>query len=297
MTKRFWSALILVGFAVSIFEIVSTRHDRQRTNSEIDDLYGKLAQLRDATARAQASLDAAEKPLVEMPTKLSPPHEVSPNTNAATALALPADDGLILTHHPALRAKFERSIRTDLQNRYAAFFQRGNLSNEKIDKILNLMVRDAENELDLQGAAAARGVDLDTPGGARLREKQWTELLAAEKAILTPEQYEEFQQLQRREGVRPAIDELTSVVLFTGPFTATQIEQLLQVMAECSPEYRAGGRAVADTIDWQEALPRTASLLPEQQYMGVLAYANVIRRFQQVGDKVKQGPEPVAPGK
>lgn len=283
MTKRFWTVLLSLGLAVSCFEIAVSLLARRRADADNASLNEKLAQQREAMARARKSAADAQRLLAELPVDPPALEVPPPATDAPAPPTPPADDGLILTHHPALRAKFEQSIRADLHDRYSPLFQRWQLSGDKVEKLLGLMIRDAESALDLQGAAAARGLDLDAPEGTNLRTRQFAELLAAEQALLAPEQYQALQQFQRMDGVRPAIAEIASAALFSGPLTSAQADQLAQVMAECSPEYQAGGRAQSDTVNWDDALPRVAAFLPEAQFACVRTYAHFVQRFQRLG--------------
>ncbi len=275
MTKKFWVGFITVGLAGSMFFTGAVVLKRRRIESDLARLAVQRAEQQRAILRAREALAEDDRAATAQQREQQ---EFEAVRKAALGAVHPEarqlDDGLILAQHHELRAKFERAGRNDLDDSYGALFRQWKLSPEKIEKLTGLMIRDAENALDLRGAAGAHGVDIYGPGAVTMRERQFAELLAAEQALLAPEEYQALQRLQRINAVRSGVDELSAAALFSAPFTATQIEQLTQTLAEASRTYQSGGAASWDAIDWDRALARAASFLSEPQLAGVRGYVD-----------------------
>jgi F0F1-type ATP synthase membrane subunit c/vacuolar-type H+-ATPase subunit K len=276
MIKKIWIVVIGLGLAWSLAGLGAAWRERHRLEAGLAGFARDREQRHAVTARASDALAEVERLAAA---ELREQQELEAALQARTAASEPkspdSDTGLILTRDPALRARFERSLRHELNEMYAARFQRWNLSPEKSEALYALLIRDAENELDLRGAAGAHGFDADHPGAADLRRRQFEELLAAEKTLLAPEEYEALQQFQRIEGVRDGVNGLCAIALATEPFGPAQIDQLTQVLAEASRSYRDGGRATWETVDWADVLTRAPAFLSAAQVDDMRNYAHL----------------------
>ena len=284
MTKKISLGLIAFGLVALCGTIGLAGRTKRGAEAAIADLANKQAALQAARVRAHAAIARADRVAAALQAQLE--QLGAGGTTRAEGETAPEkllpDDSLILATHPALRAKFEQSVRGGLAGKYATLFRRLNLSAEQSEKILGLMIRDAENELDLQGAVQERGLKMTDPAAAKLRERQIEALHAAEQAVLGAEYLSALQQFERVDGVRDGVERLCRLTLFSAsPITGPQIEQLTQVFAEASRSYRSGGRAAWEGMDWDQALAGAAALLSKTQLAPIRAYAGMEQVAQQ----------------
>lgn len=288
-TKRFWQVVVFGGFVVALTAAGITRARRQRIESDLTALAARSAEVHIAVAKNRDSLAGLEQRAADIEREMR-----QPAAPAVVPESLPGDEGAILVRDAALRAKFEQFVRRDVEGKYGALFRQWKLSPEKRAALYALLVRDAETTLDLRGVAGAHGLDLSHPGATKLRTRQFEELLAAEKALLAPAEYQALQQSQRMAGIREGLEELASSMAPREPLRAVQFGQLQQLLAEASSAYQGGGRATWETVDWSQVLARAPAFLSEAQLAEVRGYAQFWRLI--AGQMTRMFPE-LTPGR
>jgi cytoskeletal protein RodZ len=189
-------------------------------------------------------------------------------TTAAAAVKAPAkpDIGALISSHPQLLATYVKALRGYLQQRYGPLWAQLHLSDEQIDRLETLIVNQIEGQLDLNSTAQAQGLAGDDPAIAKEREQQKADLEAAEKDLLGPDAYQAFDATTRADAVRGTVEQVAYMTQFSAaPLSGDQSNQLVQLLAQSSSDYRAGKDASTKTVDWDAVLAQAPSFLAPSQ--------------------------------
>jgi len=235
-------------------------NERRQAAAEVADLLQSQATLAADLKRAQAVVDGAKRAAAAKAAAAS-----APAPAAAPPKARP-DIGALLSAHPDLLAAFIKGIRGYTEQSYGALFSRLHLSPGQIDQLETLIVNGLENNLDLQSTAQAQGLANDDPVIKKERDQQAADLLAAEQALLGPDAYEAFHSATRAEALRGAVEQVAAMTQFsTTPMTGEQSQQLVQLMAQASGDYRDGKDASVNTVDWDTVMAQAPGFLTPTQ--------------------------------
>jgi hypothetical protein len=140
------------------------------------------------------------------------------------------------------------------------------LSLEQIEKFEEIAARREEQQMDLLAILHEQRLTLQDPVLANLWLKIEPEYQAAQKELLGEAGYRQFRDYERAAPVRDMVSRYAGTATVMGvPFTVQQAEQLTQVMANASGDYRNGGQAYAFSIDWSIVDRQAAAILTEPQ--------------------------------
>ena len=91
---------------------------------------------------------------------------------------------------------------------------------------------------------------------------------AAQRALLGDAGYDRFHDYERTAFVRSLVNGWAggAVAVARAPFTTEQGEQLIQILAAASEDYRKGGQANTYGIDWDAADAQARAILSEAQF-------------------------------
>lgn len=246
------TAILAVGW--SLLEHRAAR----ATQQELADLKHNLASKTPSTAlRSRAQI----QPSAVDPTPTQ-------RTDAPSFSVPDRQEGIPYTE---LRRLQRIGIRAGIDPLFGAFFRLHGYSPEKIDQIKDLMVEGAEQIQDI-GEAARR---LHAESGKRpppttLREaaaRVHAEEAEKMKTLLGPEDYVAWQDFAKTARFREITNELALLTYASAsPLTATQTEQLVQILAASGPN---GAPTLSpEELDWDRAKQQVGSVLsPAQQQM------------------------------
>ena len=121
--------------------------------------------------------------------------------------------------------------------------------------------------MDLENAMQSLPGADNSRAAATLERQFAEENRSARIALLGTDGYQQLRQYERSLPVRSLIvDRLGGALAATAtPLTARQGEQLTQVLANANSQYRSGGAAMKDTIDWDAVLAQAPGLLSATQ--------------------------------
>jgi len=173
----------------------------------------------------------------------------------------------LLAQEPKLQTLYLASQRAGLATRYGPLFEALHLTPEQIAQFEDLILKRVENSMDLENAMQSLPGADNSRAAATLERQSAEEIRSAQIALLGADGYEQLRQYKRSGPVRLLIvDRLGGALAATEtPLTAQQGEQLTQMLANASSQYRSGGVAMTDTIDWDAVLAQAPGLLSATQ--------------------------------
>jgi hypothetical protein len=185
---------------------------------------------------------------------------------SASTPTMPGMDEL-LAREPKLQALHLASQRANLATRYGSLLQALHLTPERTAQFADLMMKRAEQSMDLQGAIKTQpGADNERAAATLARQSE-EEFQAAQTTLLGADGYEQLRQYERSLPVRSTVvDSLGEALARTAtPLTNEQAERLTQTLAYASSQYQKGGIATQATIDWETVLAKAPGLLSAGQ--------------------------------
>jgi hypothetical protein len=188
--------------------------------------------------------------------------------------ARPNRAALIATN-PKVRAAYVRSFRANLTMNFLPLYHMLALSPAQIEKFEDLMTESEQEKLDLQAAALSQGLAVSDPAIATLQQQQNEQLRDGEVGLLGNAGYQQLQQFDRIQPLEDPITRMAYPIAETAPITEPQMDQLLNVLANASGKFQAGGPADPMTIDWPTALPQVGQILNGTQYANFKAAAQI----------------------
>ena len=232
---------------------------RADTAANIRRLESRLATNEKDRADLRAALDEAKK---AGPVVVAPP----PPTKVPAGAPGSFNPMEAIMKDPKLQNYFFASQRAELARSYGPFFRQLGLTPTQVARFQDLMIKRAEQDMDLQAVAQSQGLSPGSPALVTLRKQAEDELRSAQTALLGPTGYEQWQQYERTVGVRPVVQKFVGAAALEAlPLTAQQAEQLTQILAEASPRYAKGGKANFSEVDWTVADRRLAGVFSETQ--------------------------------
>jgi hypothetical protein len=247
--------LLSLGFAGWAFQ------QRRQAQAETARLAAAQLSLEASIKHTQAKIDAHKREAAAQAAAAARAQAAA----AAKAGGQPDVDA-ILTNHPEVLAMFVKAIRGQTDQVYGALFARLHLSADQIDHLKTLIVNDLEAQLDLRSTAQSQGLRNDDPAIVKERDQQKADLQAAEQALLGPEAYAAYNAATRTEPLRGAVGQIAYMTQFSAaPLTGSQSEQLLELMAQSSSDYRGGKEASTKTVDWDAVMAQASGFLAPSQ--------------------------------
>jgi len=271
MQKHLLMAMSL-GLALAVggaWQANRVKHEHQQVLAAAVQQRAKLAE---KTRSAEERFATAERERAELQTTLDGLRAVQAAAStpaakkSAPAPATPSMDEL-LAQEPKLQTLYLASQRANLATRYGPLFEALHLTPEQIAQFEDLILKRAENSMDLEGAMQALPGADNSRAATTLARQSEEEYRSAQIALLGADGYEQLRQYKRSGAVRFLIvDRLGGELAATEtPLTAQQGEQLTQVLANANSQYRNGGVAMTDTIDWDAVLAQAPGLLSATQ--------------------------------
>jgi hypothetical protein len=263
-----WAAWILVllsaGLAAWAF------NQRRQAQAEIAELTTAQSTLDSAIKHAQMSIERRNR------TK-APVSARAQAAESGKAKGRPDIDAII-SSHPDLLATYVKAIRGYTEQTYGALFARLRLAPDQIDRLETLIVNDLENQLDLESTAQAQGLSNDDPAIVKEREQQTADLQSAEQDLLGQDAYDAYHTATRAEAIRGTVEQVSYMTQFSAnPLTGDQSEQLVQLMAQASGDFRNGKDATANSVDWDTVMAQAPSFLAPSQVATLQGVAQLNR--------------------
>lgn len=177
------------------------------------------------------------------------------------------DVGRVFAERPELQSAYRAAVKGRLHQTYDQWFERQGLTPTQIEQVIAILLRDDEDELDLAMAGRALAFPRDDGTLREFRRAERAETAAALSVVIGDARLRALQDFDRAQAMRPTADAVASLLVASGtPLSAGEADQLTQVLAEASGQYRRGGRPSWETTDWDSVLARAEDFLaPPQQ--------------------------------
>ena len=228
---------------------------------------------------------------------------------AATAEAIartPWRD-VVLAKNPELQARYLAARRRDLGVTYGPYLAEAGLTPAQAEKFKDIKVAAVENAMDLNSTMRARGLAETDPAVQLLRSQSEEAMHAAERDLLGEAGYQQLAEYERKMPTREFVSGLAASLVFSGdPISATQANQLTQILAEASESYRNGTQAISpgpnldeplrtrqparEPIDSAQALARARAVLSPAQYAAFEAEIIRNRTIIELFNVIRQAP-------
>ena len=261
-----------LGLALTVGGAWQANRVKQERQQVLAAAVQQRAKLVDKTRSAEERIATAERERAELQTTLDGLRAAQAAASAPAAKkstpapVRPSMDEL-LAQEPKLQTLYLTSQRAGLATRYGPLFEALHLTPEQIAQFEDLILKREENSMDLENAMQSLPGADNSRAAATLERQFAEENRSARIALLGTDGYQQLRQYERSLPVRSLIvDRLGGALAATAtPLTARQGEQLTQVLANANSQYRSGGAAMKDTIDWDAVLAQAPGLLSATQ--------------------------------
>lgn len=184
----------------------------------------------------------------------------------------------LLSSHPKLLDQFLRSYRASLSQRLLVYYQMAGLSPAQIASFEALATKHQAEATNLAAAAAAEGLDQSDPAIAALRQQQDEQFRADQIALLGDAGYRQLLDFNRSAKALDLVNGAAQLAADPADaYTSTQAEQLMQIVANASPQYQQGGAVDTTSVDWDRVLAQAAPILSPPQLDALRTQAQAIR--------------------
>ncbi|HKB58251.1 MAG TPA: hypothetical protein VKC51_11760 [Lacunisphaera sp.] len=260
---------ILIGAGVTCLAFAATAWNEARSAQAAEALLAKLASQRtDLTHQLALNSErivAAEAEQGRLQKILDGKHAtpkadprgspkvviIDPKTAAAAeVIARTPWRDVVLEKNPELQARYLASRRRDFGVTYGPFLMEAGLSQTQIERFKDILVTEAENAMDLKSTMRARGLAETDPAVQTLRNQSEEAMRAAKRELLGEAGYQQLVEFERTMPTREFVGGLAASLVFSGdPISATQANQLTQILADASEAYRNGAQATSPRPD------------------------------------------------
>ena len=150
--------------------------------------------------------------------------------------------------------------RAHLLSMYGALFQRLKLTPAQITQFQEIAFRTEERHMDLRAILDERKLTWQDPEFSKLYQENITQSEAAQRELLGEEGFKAYKDYERTRWLREMMIGWAggAVVALREPFTPQQGEQLVQIMANASEDYRNGGFVMTSKPGYWEAVEAEA---------------------------------------
>ena len=247
-------------------------------------------------AEKRATLDALNKQRVAAPSAKSPAVSVSQGSAGLYAL---------IRNEPDTEAFYLATKRADLAATYGSFFRRHGLSPDVEARFQDAIIKLEETRMDLAGVRQTQGVDANDGAVAALQKKADADYDAALRDLLGDSGYQRFQDYGRTAWIRGMVSAMAGVaVVERAPFSAQQVDAVVQVIANANESYGRGGYPLPRDVDWGAVEIQVRGILSDEQFRilttmdpGPNRVGFVQMRMNAIIERAKQAEAAKGPGK
>ncbi len=213
------------------------------------------ARLRQVERNRRAGLPSPAAPAIvgeeTVPEKVLP--RVSPAAPDGSSGTARSDGQAFLLQQPGARAMLTEQFRAQIARAHALFYSIAGLSPAQIDAFESRLVRQWLDTLEV------------TPSG--INPGQPTLSASDLASVLGPEGLSQWQTFEREQVADYfAKNVAMSVKNAADPLTTEQLVQLVNIISQNSPEFRAGGSINPATVDWATALAQAEKAMRPAQW-------------------------------
>jgi hypothetical protein len=250
-----------------------------------DQLTTAITQLQQQDAELSKSRTVQEHELKSVQSSFSRPAK-EPGQPAASGRARTA-----LMTDPKFQNLLLTARRASLATIYGPFFTKLRLSTEQIDRFKEAVLNYEENKMD---SAAIRDAQTLASGNSAITDfdtKNSTELKEVLGTLLGEDGYRQLKDYERSLPARKAVDDFAGAAAIAGvPLAPDQAEQLTQLVAQTSPEFRNGGSV--KSVDWNQVLGGAITLLSDAQAEIIKRTTLPAQYLQKIQAIAEQPPQP-----
>jgi hypothetical protein len=122
--------------------------------------------------------------------------------------------------------------------------------------------------MDLQAVATTQGLKPEDTVLQKLRRDVVNDYETGVKSLLGDNGYREYRNFERISGIREMINGVVggSVLVAREPLSTYQAEQLIQIMANASAQFRNGGHATESDLNWDVIDEQAQAILTPTQF-------------------------------
>jgi hypothetical protein len=221
----------------------------------------------DAELRStRAELGAASRRKADQPASAPKTATTSTAPRKPGAMADGVTLAALVRENPQLQLLQLAARRAQLATLYGALWRQLALTPEQIAKFQDLYIAREEQQMDLFHTAQAQGKPMNDPALQKLLNQVETQHRAALHDLLGDASTTTFNEYQRSTAVRELTSGIVGGAALAGvAFTSEQAEQLVQVLANASPDYRDGRYANPSKLDWASAAAPARAFLSAAQ--------------------------------
>lgn len=226
------------------------------------------AKLQLATRRRTMALEqrtTAEKEMASLKQESAEPIKSTSDARPSRIPTIPER----LRTEPDAQVLWLKLQRDRLTSTYDPLFRRLELNTEQISRFENNVIRKEEQQMDLNAISTEQKKSTGTvsPETAEMLERVNRDYLAAQRALLGEQAFQEWQDYEQTTSVRNWVNGWAggAIAYLGNPLTQDQGEQLVQIIANANDGYRKGA-GFSGAVDWPAVETAAKQILTPQQF-------------------------------
>jgi hypothetical protein len=268
-TRSILCAIVVLGlFAASWFTARSTRQLAAVSDAINRERLAEASRIRGAAERRRALLErisVAEKELASLERTPAPRHA---GKSAEASQRIPTIAERLRTE-PDAQILWLKLQRSRVAASYRSLFRKLGLSPEQVVQFEENLIHKQEMQMDLQAISTERQRSTGSAPSemAELFKRVEVEYASAQKELLGAADFQQLQDYERTTWVRKWVDGWAGgVPIYVGePLTAEQAEQIVEIMANATENYRRG-QAATGPVDWSAVETAARTILTPKQF-------------------------------
>lgn len=240
--------------------LVSLEKARNGLDAKVKNAERRREAAESSRQMAQAELEAARTATARKP---GAPSETSARSQGGGSTPS-ADLRKLIVSNPKMENLFVATVRDRVRWEYGLLFSRHKLSPAQIEKFVDSATKLQELEMDLYAVGEADSGSRESV--RELSRKAQEEHTAVMRELLGEEAATIVRDYNRMGSARNAVGEIGGAAAMAGvPLSATQAQQLYDILSNASSTYQKGGFADLRSIDWTAADAQAAKILSPAQ--------------------------------
>ncbi len=181
----------------------------------------------------------------------------------------PPSEQSLVRDDPKLQVLYLQAVRARSARQYEPFLRALGLSSEQRKRFLDLLVQHAEDRLDLVNDVngASEPITGDVAATAALVQQESAQFKSSLEGLLSDAGYQKKMAYDQTLAARELVNNYAGLTAFAEPTSAVQAEELVQLLANSSPQFRSGLTFTTHSADFDQAAEQAAQILTPSQLL------------------------------
>jgi hypothetical protein len=260
---------IIVTLAIGALVITTVTTWRASTRvrataESLRTLQAQQMQRANTVLRTRRNLEAAQKTNETLQDQL---HSLTKSSGSPSPVPMQPQSPSIVPDTPLLQNLQAAARRNQFGITYGPLYRKLGLAPEQIERFEQNLLHREQQQSDLSVASAIDERPLrENTAYQKLSIQAEADYQAAQKAVLGDSGAQQLREYERTVAARESVTGMSAAVAMAGlPFTTTQAEQLAQIIANASADYRKGGAVNLYAVNWSAVHEQARGILSDSQ--------------------------------